>query len=650
MSPLSVAAYLPPESVQFDLVIFDEASQVRPADAFGAIIRGGQAVVVGDSRQLPPTRFFDKIGLREEDEDDFEDWDLPVSDVESILDLFAAQGSREVMLRWHYRSRHHSLIAVSNDEFYENKLVVFPAPGFRSETPSEDGRRELGLFFRYLPDAAYEPGKAVNDAEAEEVARAVMEHARKRPGLTLGVASFSMAQMTAIQDKLELLRRRRPELERFFADHSAEPFFVKNLENVQGDERDVIFISVGYGRTKEGYLSMNFGPLNHDGGERRLNVLITRARQRCEVFSNIRADDIDLARTSARGVVALKKFLRYAETGVLDVARPAAGEPESPFEAAVAEALRKHGFEVHHQVGSAGFRLDLAIVDPARPGRYLLGIECDGATYHSARWARDRDRLRQKVLENLGWRIHRIWSTDWFRDPERQLQRVLEAVEQAKAAAVAGPATSPQEPDEQSTAVRDAGPQPPPPPPPPASGAQPYRTARLKLSLQGAELHEVSPTSLARCLAEVVAVESPVHVLEAAARIADAAGVKRVGRRIREAIDRAVWLAEANGNLVRRGDFLWSRDMDKPPVRDRSALDGASRQIERIAPEEIGEAVLQIVEKAVAVSPGEAAAEACRLLGYARVTEALERHVRGIIDRLIHEARLRSTNGFVRLP
>lgn len=423
MSPLSVAAYIPPESVRFDVVVFDEASQVRPVDAFGAILRGEQTVVVGDSKQLPPTSFFDKVGTDEEEE---EQLDTVPSDLESILDLFSAKGAPKKMLHWHYRSRHESLIEVSNSEFYDNKLVVFPGP---------DGtRQDVGLVFRHLPDAAYEPGKAVNRKETTVVAQAVMEHALARPDLTLGVASFSLSQMEAIQDELELLRRQDSSCESFFAAHQEEPFFVKNLENVQGDERDVILISVGYGRTAGGSISMNFGPLNQAGGERRLNVLITRARRRCVVFSNLRSDDIDMNKTKALGVVALKTFLKYAETGFLDEPKPPNGEPDSPFEVAVGRALSERGFAVRYQVGSAGFRIDLAVVDQERPGRYLLGIECDGATYHRARWARDRDRLRQDVLESLGWRIHRIWSTDWFRDPEDQLKRVAESVDKAKIA------------------------------------------------------------------------------------------------------------------------------------------------------------------------------------------------------------------------
>ncbi|WP_293915387.1 DUF4011 domain-containing protein [Deinococcus sp.] len=417
MSPLSVASYLPRGELKFDLVIFDEASQIRPEDGLGAIARGQQVIVVGDEQQLPPSDFFASQdgGLNVGGQG-------MVADLESLLGSFQAASAPQTMLRWHYRSRHESLIAVSNQEFYDNGLVLFPSP--------DAGRTRLGLISHYLPDAVYDAGASrTNRTEARAVAVSVMHHARTTPGESLGVAAFSAAQADAILDELELLRRQDSATEAFFETGRHEPFFVKNLENVQGDERDVIFISVGYGKQASGKLSMNFGPLNKAGGERRMNVLITRAKRRCEVFTNLRADDLDLTRANSQGVRVLKTFLQYAATGRLDVTteNPDA-EADSPFEEAVERALRARGHHIRRQIGSGGFRIDLAVVDPDAPGRYLLGIECDGATYHRLRSARDRDRLRQAVLENLGWRIHRIWSTDWFTNPGRCIQDLEQAI------------------------------------------------------------------------------------------------------------------------------------------------------------------------------------------------------------------------------
>ncbi|NRF77366.1 helicase, partial [Citrobacter braakii] len=291
----------------------------------------------------------------------------------------------------------------------------------------------MGLQFHHIPDGVFESGgKGTNTVEAKAVAKAIMEHARKYPEQSLGVATFSVSQRKAIQDELELLRRLNPDLEEFFNAHPSEPFFVKNLENVQGDERDVIMISVGYARNTQGYMAMRFGPLGSEGGERRLNVLISRAKRRCEVFASITDEDIDLERAKGKGVFAFKLFLQYARTGRISLAQRTEREMDSVFEEQVADALQKAGYQVHPQVGIAGFFIDLAIADPDMPGRYLIGIECDGRAYHSSRSARERDRLRQAVLEDHGWIIHRIWSTDWFHRPEEQLERTLQAIESAK--------------------------------------------------------------------------------------------------------------------------------------------------------------------------------------------------------------------------
>ena len=379
MSPLSVAQFLEPGVLSFDLLLIDEASQVKPVDALGAIARAKQIVVVGDDKQLPPTRFFDKV-LDDGDQSD-EDDEFSAGDVESVLGLCCAQGLPSRMLRWHYRSRHHSLIAVSNREFYDNRLFVVPSPMSQSD--------ELGLRFRHVIGGLFDRGgSATNRIQAQAVAAAVMKHACENANLSLGVGAFSVAQRDAILDELELLRHGNQESEKFFSATAEEPFFVKNLENIQGDERDVIFISVGYGRDSSGYMAMGFGPLQNDGGERRLNVLISRAKMRCEVFSSITADDIDLNRARLRGVAAFKTFLNYAQNGWLEIAKPTGGEFGSDFEEEVAHALISLGYSVESQVGIAGFFIDLAIHDPDTPGRYLLGIECDGATYHSSRSSR----------------------------------------------------------------------------------------------------------------------------------------------------------------------------------------------------------------------------------------------------------------------
>jgi very-short-patch-repair endonuclease len=619
MSPLSVATYLPPGAVEFDLVVFDEASQVKPVDALGAIARGRQLVVVGDSKQLPPTSFFDSLTGAAEEADE----ESATADIPSILELCRARQMPERLLRWHYRSRHESLIAPSNHLFYNDQLVVFPSPG---------GSAELGLRYHHLPDTYYERGTTrTNPEEAAAVAEAVLHHARTTPERTLGIVAFSMAQRQAIEDALEIQRKQHPDTDAFFSQHPHEPFFIKNLENVQGDERDVIFISLGYGRTREGYLAMSFGPLNGDGGERRLNVLITRAKLRCEVFTNLRADDLDLSRTPARGVAALKAFLAYAQTGRLPQTEESGRAPESPFEEAVYRALTARGYQLRPQVGSQGFYLDLAVIDPNQPGRYLLGIECDGAMYHAARSARDRDRLRQQVLAVAGWRLHRIWSTDWFRDPAGETDRAVAAIEAARhcptPAAAADSGAAPATASSPTTALLPspnglaretpaaAG----------ASAAPPYQLAQLPPVIRQKEIHQHPAGRLAAWVAEVVAVESPVHADEVTRRLALASGATQVGSRIRASVAAAIRVAGQMSSIRPEGDFLWTPTMRPAaaPVRDRSALPAASRKPGLIAPEELEAAVLTAVGAGFSIEKAAAPAAAARLLGFVRPGEEL---------------------------
>lgn len=410
MSPLSIAQYLPADSKPFDVVIFDEASQIPVWDAIGAIARGLQVIVVGDPKQLPPTAFFDRSDDGYDDSSDLED-------LESILDECLAANIPHKRLAWHYRSRHESLIAFSNERYYEGRLVTFPSA-------VTDDR---AVRYVHVPGGVYERGSGrVNREEARAVVQNVIERlispAFAREGQSIGIVTFNTEQQRLIENLLDQERRARSDIEQFFGATSHEPIFVKNLESVQGDERDVILFSVGYGADASGRVSQNFGPLNKDGGARRLNVAITRARSELVVFATLKPDQIDLSRTKSVGVRDFKHFLEYAERGPRALAQAAAPldrDTESPFEDAVQKALEDRGWTLHPQVGVAGFRVDFGVVHPEAPGRYLAGIECDGASYHRSATARDRDLLRERVLRNLGWRIHRVWSTDWWVDADR---------------------------------------------------------------------------------------------------------------------------------------------------------------------------------------------------------------------------------------
>jgi DNA polymerase III delta prime subunit len=432
MSPLTVAQFLanPHHATQpgfplFDLLVMDEASQIEPVDALGAIARAKQVVVVGDDRQMPPTRFFQRMTEDAEEAPSDEEQAPGARDVESILGLANARGIPRMMLRWHYRSRHESLIATSNREFYEERLLVLPSPRPRSATLGLSLVRVDGRF-----------AGSANLVEAEAVAQAVLRHAREAPADSLGVAAFSVTQRDAILEAVERLRRDSPDTEAFFTAHPAEPFFVKNLENVQGDERDAIMISVGYGRGADGKLAMRFGPLSNDGGERRLNVLITRAKKRCIVFSGIGAEEVDTERAKGRGVAALKTFLAFAAGGE---ARRVTGREASPIAALIGAIVAESGREPVTRVGLSGLFLDVA----ARGAEgFDLGVELDAMDWAQLRCARDRDRGRQMALEGMGWRLARSWSLDWLNRPDAARAALRQALG-VEAPAAATPATAP---------------------------------------------------------------------------------------------------------------------------------------------------------------------------------------------------------------
>lgn len=630
MSPTSIAQFLEPGAVEFDLLLIDEASQVRPVEALGAIARCQQIVVVGDDKQMPPTSFFDTATGAADDGPD------GAQNVESVLGLCRAKGIQPRMLDWHYRSLHQSLIAVSNYEFYDNRLKIIPNPD-----PNMEG---FGLRFRYLSDGCYDRGgKATNAVEARYVAQAVMDHARTSPDLSLGVGAFSMAQRDAILDELERLRREEPAYEEFFGNGGKEPFFVKNLENLQGDERDVVFISVGFGPDKDGTITMGFGPLALGGGERRLNVLISRARQRCEVFSSLRADDIVLERARSRGAAVLKRFLKFAETGFLDAETSTGKDYDSEFELQVAKALQVYGYKVEPQVGVAGFFVDLAVKDPTNEGRFLLGVECDGATYHSARWARDRDRLREEVLESRGWRIHRIWSTDWFRQPNEQLKKLLTAIELAKVprSSLPYPVTkdTPQngelDTDEADQTELDlfvdnwTADEP---------GTTPYQEACLNGTRidTSRPLHEATTQALAEVALNVVVVEGPVHREEVARRIAGFFGAMRTTRKMISAVDAALLYCKRLGKVSVEGDFYSPIEQAEVPLRCRAAVSSASlRQPDMLPPAELCAALLHTVNTHVGVTCDEAVVAVGRLLGFRSTGPQLKKVILRELDRML---------------
>jgi transcription elongation GreA/GreB family factor len=447
MSPLTVSRFLPSD-IDFDVVIFDEASQVLPQDAVNCVYRGRSLIVAGDQKQLPPTSFFSSTG---DDDAEAEDEELPER-FDSVLDMCKASGLLpSLSLRWHYRSRHEALIAFSNHEFYKESMTTFPGAHAEGD--------DVGVAFYRAPKGVYRSGGAARDnpGEAAEVARRVIHHFTTRKGKSLGVVALSQSQAVAIQDAVDVARRSRPDLDDSFSEGRLDGFFVKNLESVQGDERDVMIMSVGYGADVNGKFSMNFGPMNKPDGWRRLNVAATRARYRMEVIASF--DPAELRETTSESFRYFQRYLRYAQSGLSALAQSVVdgdAQPDSPFEESVLAVLQKLGYDVQPQVGVAGYRIDLGIRHPKLPGRFVLGVECDGAMYHSSKAARDRDRLREGVLRGLGWELHRIWGTDWYRDRAGAESRLRTAVESAIARA-AVPQASVAQPIEHTTMLTPQG-------------------------------------------------------------------------------------------------------------------------------------------------------------------------------------------------
>jgi very-short-patch-repair endonuclease len=428
MTPLAVAQFLAPEAISFDLVIMDEASQINPEDAWGAITRGQQLVVVGDQKQMPPSDFF--MSAMEEDEFPEEEDEIDGGKSESILEA-SVPSLMSSSLLWHYRSRHETLIAPANSFSYENRLILFPHPHRRHP--------ELGIRYTPVPNATTTTGKVINALEAVAVASRVRELVLReyaktaKDRLTIGVVTMNLYQQDAIWELLGNMREndRRFDLAMttLASEQNEEPLFVRNLENIQGDERDIMILSCTYGpHTPGGTPTQRFALLTHQGGERRFNVLITRAKCRMEIFSSIRSDQI-VVDGKNQGVRDFHLFLKYAESGILaDPGEASARPADSPFEIQVEAVLQHAGFQTERQVGVAGYYIDLAIKHPTHTGLFALGVECDGMTYHSSRAARDRDRLREKVLLERGWKLHRIWSTDWFVNPIQAKKKLLDAV------------------------------------------------------------------------------------------------------------------------------------------------------------------------------------------------------------------------------
>jgi len=647
MSPISVAQYLSLDHTKFDLVIFDEASQMPTSEAIGAIARGRDLVVVGDPRQMPPTNFFSTATYDEENADK--------EDLESILDDCLSLSMPNRYLSWHYRSRHESLIAFSNAKYYENRLLTFPSS------------EEIISRVKLVPvDGYYDRGRSKhNVAEAKAIVAEVVRRALDPASASqsLGIVTFNSVQQKLIQDLMDEAILRDPLLEAALL-CVQEPIFIKNLENVQGDERDVILFSVGYGKDREGRIFLNFGPLNREGGWRRLNVAVSRARYEMIVYSTLRPEDIDLGRTSSEGVAGLRAFLQYAAkgAGTLPVSGTTIDKTEdSTLCSEIAGSLKALGHGIHTRVGCSGFRIDIAMLHPDHPSRYLLAVLLDGRGFAGSATASDRHLGKRKVLEQLGWQVHQVWSSDWWEDPRSVIDGIVTVFRQAAGHTAVPkvsegvedlkmPGDSPDDglevPIASAAAVRQTAPGIP--------GRLPYTAASLDQKKSFAPedflLHENKPV-IGQQIRTVMQAEAPVTRSLLYKRIIDAWGIARTGVRIQRHLDEM--LALMNYYITRQGleEVLWlpGQDPDRLESFRVPEDDGNRREAEDLPVHEVAVAAQSLVRMHFSLTEEDLVRELVRIFGYARTGTSVEQAMKEGIRTALILGKFRQEGGRYRI-
>lgn len=604
MSPMSVAQYLDLSQEKFDLVVFDEASQMPTCEAVGAIARGKALVVVGDPKQMPPTSFFTSSNVDEDEAD--------IDDLESILEDCRTLEIPSLQLNWHYRSRHESLIAFSNNEYYDGKLITFPSV--------DDKQTKV----KFVPvEGIYDKGgRRSNRAEAEAIVKEVERRLTSDSNTqSIGIIAFSVVQQNLIEDLLQEMLDHKLAVKQA-ADALYEPIFVKNLENVQGDERDVILFSVGYGPDKKGNVSMNFGPLNNAGGERRLNVAVSRARQEMMVFSTMRSSHIDLRRSKARGVEGLKHFLEYAEQQVLaENIQSTASRPDTPLARQIADAIAEKGYVVNVNVGRSHFKVDVAVSRQESPDAYVLGILLDGESYRDTQTTRDREIVQPSVLEGLGWRVMRVWSVDWLNNPQRVIDRVME---QLQAAPVKQETAPPVKFDISKEKVIEK-----------PSFAREYQ--ELKLSPE-----EAKAMTSRKLIQAIVHQEQPITLKTLCRRICTLRGDARVTSFVqdttRDYVSQKFFLEND-----REGKVIWESEKDRDDYRWYRPA--AGREISEVSMREIRNAVIEAVTEQFSISADALSLIVSKKLGFMRRGAKVDNAINEAFSQLVKEGVITDTDG-----
>ncbi len=625
MSPLSVAHFLEAETYRFDMVIFDEASQIFPQDAIGAIFRGKQVIIAGDSKQLPPTSFFiaNTDNPTEYDPDD-EDGEGFVYD--SILEEAAGCLLNRSLL-WHYRSRYEELIAFSNREIYNSNLITFPS----STTHSPD----TGVEYVYVPDGVFE--NRCNRREAEWIVELIIDHIQNHPDRSLGVIAFSENQQNTIEEALHQYRTGHPEYEDFFDENKDEPFFIKNLENVQGDERDTILFSIGYGKNARGKMYMRFGPLGQIGGERRLNVAITRAKQNVKLVGSIQPEDIDLENTNAEGVRMLRSYIQFAIHGSSVLSKHTQRNrlyDVDTFSQQVAQFLIQQGYAVRTNVGNSDYTIDIAVEHPKQPGHYIAGIECDGSSYVAARTVRDRERLRTNILEQMGWKMHRVWSTEWIRNPATEQERLIQFLQDALLSygdERIMPSHIALEVDTEVVAAAQVQ----------SDSDNPYGFPCYEEGKwwdYGTRRGYDNESHIADMIAAVVRVEQPMHMELMYKRVGVGFTAGRATQVVRSYIDEIIQ-TKMQGEVVIEDQFIRMADLQTVTAR-RSPMGEPQRNIEHISIPEIAAAMERILRGAYGMERSVLCLVTANIFGFERVGPKLRQRTNDTVDYLLRQGKI----------
>lgn len=643
MSPLSVSYFLETEAYHFDLVIFDEASQIFPEDAIGAIFRGSQVIIAGDSKQLPPTNFFAASTNNFDGDYDIsgeEDFSEVVSD--SILEESASVLPNRTLL-WHYRSKHENLIAFSNREIYKNSLITFP----NSITKVPD----MGVEYIYVEDGYYEGGgKNCNIRETQKCVMLVLDHIQRHPDRSLGIIAFSEKQQTAIENAIIDFRERNPKYEWFFDESKDEPFFVKNLENVQGDERDTVIFSICYAKDRSGKMYMRFGPLGHVGGERRLNVAITRAKCNVKLVGSILPSDIDLSRTNSEGVRMLRSYIEFAQQGtnaLKPIESDDAFELKDDFCKVIVDFLRKHGYLVETEIGCSDYKIDIAVVNPDVEGEYIAGIECDGLSYVQAKTARDRDHLRRTILQNMGWNLYRVWSTEWVRNPGAEGEALLSFLRSVvgKDGKVRHAMKNSNDGSENvaidqiaSETAKVVQKQP---------ATNPYGFSYYKEAKWWDAPHSHSDDNLTRISENVkyiVSVEQPMHMELLYKRMGPSFTTGKATESVRSTIDEAISKKLKGKVMIDSDNFI--RLLPKAPVvvRIPEKYD-TPRPMEYIHTEEVANAMIRIIERSFGITTEDLSTECARAFGFERKGPKIKQKTDAAIDYLVKTGKVRVIDG-----